>query len=267
MPPPKNAMEIFAHLDKSNCRECGEKTCLAFAGAVFTGHRDLKSCPRLDAHIIQQFSGSQPDQPSPEELRYEYLEILKKEISKTDLAEAAQRIGAEYRNGSLYLKILGKHFSVDKIGSISTEIHVNPWVAIPFLNYVLYGKGKTPSGNWVSYRELKNGKERYSLFKKRCEEAIKRIADIYTDLFDDLVHIFDGQKVADQFESDISVVLYPLPKVPIMICYWQTEGDLASSLNLYFDETADQNLDSDAVYTLAAGLTQMFEKISLRHGL
>ncbi|MBW1753989.1 MAG: Fe-S cluster protein, partial [Deltaproteobacteria bacterium] len=35
MPQPKNAMEIFRHLDKSNCRECREKTCLAFAGAVF----------------------------------------------------------------------------------------------------------------------------------------------------------------------------------------------------------------------------------------
>ena len=41
MPQPKNAMEIFQLLDKSNCRECGETTCLAFAGAVFTGRKDL----------------------------------------------------------------------------------------------------------------------------------------------------------------------------------------------------------------------------------
>jgi CO dehydrogenase/acetyl-CoA synthase gamma subunit (corrinoid Fe-S protein) len=48
MPSPKNAMEIFQLLDKSNCRECGEKTCLAFAGAVFTGARRLDQCPKLD---------------------------------------------------------------------------------------------------------------------------------------------------------------------------------------------------------------------------
>ena len=35
MAQPKNAMEIFKLLDQSNCRECGQKTCLAFAGAVF----------------------------------------------------------------------------------------------------------------------------------------------------------------------------------------------------------------------------------------
>jgi CO dehydrogenase/acetyl-CoA synthase gamma subunit (corrinoid Fe-S protein) len=27
----KNAMKIFSILDKSNCKKCGEKTCLAFA--------------------------------------------------------------------------------------------------------------------------------------------------------------------------------------------------------------------------------------------
>jgi uncharacterized protein DUF3786/putative Fe-S cluster protein len=266
MPAPKNAMEIYQYLNKSNCRDCGEKTCLAFAGSVYTGRRDLTECPHLAPEVIQRFSGKPNGQKTPEESRYEYLDILKKEISRINLADAAKRIGAEFQDGSLCLKILGKTFCVDATGSISTSIHVNPWVAIPFLNYILEGKGIPPSGNWVSLRELKDGKEFYGLFQKRCEEPIKRIADIYTDLFDDLVHLFSGRQVAKQFESDISVVLHPLPKVPIMICYWLPEEGLDSTLNLYFDETADKNLSIDAVYTLGAGLTQMFEKISHRHG-
>jgi hypothetical protein len=44
------------------------------------------------------------------------------------------------------------------------------------------------------------------------------------------------------------------------------EEGLASSLNLFFDDTADKNLHINSIYTLGAGLTQMFEKISLRHG-
>ena len=266
MPPPRNAMEIYQHLDKSNCRECGEKTCLAFAGAVYTGRRDISECPKLSREIIQQLSGAPANHQTPEESRYEYLKILEKEISNIDLAEAAKRIGAEFHDNRLKLKILGKAFSVDTKGNLSTDIHVNAWVAIPFLNYILYGTGVQPTGNWISFRELKDGKERYPLFRKRCEEAIKQIADRYTDLFDDMIHLFSGQQVEKQFESDISVVLHPLPRVPIMICYWLPEGALASSLNLFFDETADKNLNIDAVYTLGAGLTQMLEKISLRHG-
>ncbi len=266
MSTPKNAMEIFQCLDKSNCRDCGEKTCLAFAGSVFTGRRAITECPKLDQEIIRRFSGEAAGRQKADENRYEYLETLKKEISNMDLAEAAKRIGANFRNGRLQLKILGKDFSVDAKGSISTSIHVNSWVAIPFLNYILYGKGVLPAGNWLSFRELKDGKERYPLFKKRCEEPIKRIADAYTDFFDDLVHLFSGQQVKKQFKSDVSVVLHPLPRVPIMLCYWLPEGALASSLNLFFDETADKNLSIDAIYTLGAGLAQMFEKISFRHG-
>lgn len=266
MPAPKNAMEIYQYLDKSNCRDCGEKTCLAFAGSVFTGRRKITDCPKLDQEIVCRLSAESKEYRAPEENRYEYLEILKKKISNIDLEKTAKRIGARFKNGRLQLKVMGKDFSVDTMGRISTGIHVNAWVAIPFLNYILYGKGIPQTGNWISFRELQDGKERYPLFKKRCEEPIKRIADRYTDLFNDMVHLFNGKQVEKQFESDISVVLHPLPRVPVMICYWLPEDGLTSDLNLFFDETADRNLHIDAIYTLGAGLAQMFEKISLRHG-
>jgi hypothetical protein len=51
-----------------------------------------------------------------------------------------------------------------------------------------------------------------------------------------------------------------------MICYWLPEDGLDSSLHLFFDETADRNLDIGYVFTLGTGLAQMFTKIALRHG-
>jgi hypothetical protein len=266
MPQPKNAMEIFQLLDKSNCRECGEKTCLAFAGAVFKGKRQLNECPNLDPETIERFSGEPENQNEVEQNRDAYLIKQKNEIANIDLAKAAKRIGALFSNDKLTIRVLGKNFSVDTKGNFSTEIHINPWVAIPFLNYVLYGKGVPVSGNWVSFRELKHGKEQYPLFQKRCEEPLKRVADVYTDLFDDMVHILGGKQVEKQLESDISVVLYPLPQIPVMVCYWLPEDGLESSLNVFFDQTADENLDIGSVFTLGVGLTQMFEKIAQRHG-
>jgi hypothetical protein len=266
MPQPKNAMQIFQLLDRSNCRECGEKTCLAFAGAVFQGQRKLEECPKFDREAIIRFSPESENENSAERNRDAYLQKLKKEITGCDLAATAERIGASFSGGRLTLKVLGKNLSVDTGGSLHADIHLNPWVIVPFLSYILYGKGLLVSGNWVSFRELKDGQERYPLFKKRCEEPMKRVADIYTNLFDDLVHIFSGKQVEEQFESDISVVLHPLPRVPIMICYWRPEEGLKSSLNLFFDDTADKNLDVGSIFTLAAGLAQMFTKLALRHG-
>jgi ArsR family metal-binding transcriptional regulator len=48
-------MEIFKLLDKSNCRECRETTCLAFAAAVFKGQKQLDECPHLESDIVEQF--------------------------------------------------------------------------------------------------------------------------------------------------------------------------------------------------------------------
>lgn len=266
MPKPRHAMEIFQLLDKSNCRECGEKTCLAFAGAVFQGKRGIGECPRLSRETVERFSAAPDGRDTIEENRDQHLETLKNNVARIDLAAAAKRAGGRYAEGRLTLKVLGKDFSVDNNGQLATDIHVNPWIGVPFLNYVLSGRGLAVCGRWLSFRELKDGAARYPLFQKRCEVPIKRVADAHTDFFDDLVHLFNGRQVAREFQSDISVVLHPLPKVPLMVCYWRPEEGLASSLNVFFDETANDNLDIGSLFSLGAGLAQMFEKLALRHG-
>ena len=63
------------------------------------------------------------------------------------------------------------------------------------------------------------------------------------------------------------MVLHPLPLVPIMICYWRPEDGLQSSLNVFFDRTADRNLDIGSIFTLGAGFSQMLSKLAQRHGV
>ncbi len=262
----KTPVEILQLLDKSNCRECGEKTCVAFAGAVFRCQRRISECPRLAPEVAERFSEEAGDRQPENTYQEEYLERLKEEIARTDLASAAERVGGRFSGDRLTLKVLGKDFSVDTMGNFYAEIHVNAWVLRPFLYHVLYGKGLHPSGSWLSYRELKDGREGYPLFQKQCEEPMKQVADTHTELFDFMVHVFSGKQVEKQFKSDISVVLHPLPRVPIMICYWMPDDGLASSLNLFYDKTANENLDISAAYALGAGLAKMFEKIAMKHG-
>ena len=70
----------------------------------------------------------------------------------------------------------------------------------------------------------------------------------------------------NHYESDISLVLHPLPKFPILICYWKPEDGLESDLTLFFDKTANENLSTESIYILCAGLAVMFEKMALTHG-
>ena len=53
----KSPMEIYKLLQGSNCRECSEPTCLAFAAAVFKGQKRIDQCPYVDDQIVEQFGG------------------------------------------------------------------------------------------------------------------------------------------------------------------------------------------------------------------
>ena len=262
-----NPMEIYKLLDKSNCRECMEGTCMAFAAAVFTGKRQLDECPYLDRDIVEQFGGRTEKRKPIEQDLDKSVEQLKRKILTIDLSSSAQRLGARFSGDKLTIKVLGKDFSVDSKGNLSSDIHIHPWVTIPILSYILGSSGIPVSGQWVPFRELKNGKTWYRLFEQRCEKPLKRVADRYTDLFEDMIHIFDGVQVENYYDSDISLVLHPLPKVPILLCYWKPEDGLESSLNIFFDVTAEDNLNIKSIYALGTGLVRMFEKIALRHGL
>ena len=262
----KNAMEIFSVLDKSNCRKCGEKTCLAFAGAVYMGKRRIEECPNLGSEDLAKFTTGAAVEKSPDDKQEEYIAELIDAVIKLDFPPVAARIGARMNGSVLTVNVLGKNIGIRQDGTLATDLHVIPWVIIPLLDYVLHCQGVPVSGDWISFREIAGGKEKYALFKKRGEDVLKQMADKYTDFFDDIVHMFHGQKVEERFESDVSVVLYPLPLVPIMICYWKPDEGLGSSLNLFFDKSVEVNLGADSTYFLGTGLTQMFYKLAEHHG-
>ncbi len=49
-----NAIELYKYLPKTNCRKCGEATCLAFAVKVLSGDRKLSECPPLSEESIKE---------------------------------------------------------------------------------------------------------------------------------------------------------------------------------------------------------------------
>jgi hypothetical protein len=259
-----NAMEVFSLLDRSNCRRCGEKTCMAFAGAVYRGMKPLSACPRIDAATCARYGATRSPDEEGEEM---VLSSLLNQIRGLDPVETAARTGGAVVGNRIVLKVLGKDFGIDADGNFVTDIHVNNWVVVPFLTYLLRCPAVQPSGTWIAYREIAGGRERYPLFQKRCEEVMKQVADTWPDLFDDIVHLFSGERLPVQFDADISVVLKPLPKVPVMICYWKPADGMASSLNVFFDAAVDRCLDAGAVFNLGTGMARMFEVLALRHGI
>ncbi len=262
----KNAMEVFQLLPKTNCRECGESTCLAFAGAVFTGKMGLYICPYVPEDDLLRFGNNQKGSSPVEEELDAVITKLQEKLLSIDMNERAKIIGAEYKEGAITIPILGKPFRIDRHCNITTDIHVNNWVLGSVLHYISGSKGIPLSFNWVPLRELPSGKDWYRLFGQQCENVLKATADKYPSLFSDLVEMFRGNQVENRFQSDISLILSPFPLIPMLICYWLPEDGMESSLNLFFDDTAEFNIGMDGLYSLGTGIARMLEKLVQQHG-
>jgi hypothetical protein len=262
----KSPMDILKILPKTNCRDCGEKTCLAFASAVFNAQKTLDQCPHLDAETLARFSEAVQTRRAAGRETRELLNQVREPLSRLDLAEAADRLGGRFDGSRLTIKVLGRDFHIHDDGRLSSEIHINPWVVGPVVDYALHSKGLEPTGVWVQFRDLVGGPERLGLFQRRCVDELGKVADRYPDFFKDMLEIFSGNREYNQFGSDVSVVLLPLPKVPLLICYWRADEGMDSDLSMFFDQTADENLGAESIFTLAAGLANMFEKIARSHG-
>jgi hypothetical protein len=261
-----NAMDIFKISPRTNCRKCGFPACLAFAAAVFAGEARLSDCPYMRgiAERGAVIANSRSRTLAVEEERL--VDKLRSKVAEINLDASEERLGASFTGDALKIKMLGKDFFVHRSGTVVSDCHIHGWVTVPLLDYVIHCAGKLPSGKWVPFRELEDGASRAPLFQRRVEEPLKRVADIHTDLFELMVQVFGAEPAPQMFNSDIAVILHPLPLVPILVCYWKADGEMESSVNLFFDDSASENLSMDALYRLSAGLVVMFEKVAATHG-
>lgn len=262
----KSPMDVLKILPKSNCRQCSQPTCLTFAVAVINGRKRLEDCPYLETGVAEQYQTPAQARASMETERREALEHMKQQVRTLDILSMADRLGARVIDGRLAVNCLGKDFVVDVSGEITSNCHMNPWVMGPLLSYIVSGSGRDVTGEWMPFRELDGGADWGRLFHQRCERPLKKAMDEFTNLFEYMIDVFNGVPAGGLFNSDIAVIIRPLPKLPILICYWKSEGDLEATLNMFFDATAEDNLPIESIYTLGVGLVTMFEKIAQTHG-
>ncbi|MFH1116539.1 MAG: DUF3786 domain-containing protein [Pseudomonadota bacterium] len=267
------AMDILRRLPRNNCRECGLPTCMAFAVMILQGNAQFSQCPYLEPAAVSLMGGHIGQQAkSAEQQRDELLENIKGELRNVDFKEAAPRLGAAVSNDRLVLHCLGKIFELDKDGNLHSDCHINPWIHLPIINYTVRSAGRDLTGTWVTFGELKNSEDWRRFYSYRCEKGMQDIAEKDPDLFFDVMDLFgSGAPEATAGEAfataDYATVLFPLPKVPILVAYWKAEDRFDARLTLLFDRSAEDNLGVESIYLLVMGMLEMLKRITARHGV
>ena len=261
---PLTALDIYKKLPQTNCGKCQLPSCLAFAAAIHANRKKMKECQELTPEIRAELS-AKLNRPDPMEIEQAlFVDKLRKKMESINLEAVAPLIGARVKNDRIIINSLGKDFIFDRKGNMTSECHIISWVQAPMLSYITYKTHAEIIGRWVSFREIRGGIEWQTLFTNRCEEPLRKLADENPDLFNDLIDLFRG-KTIEWYEADIALILYPLPKFPILFCYQAPEDDLGSKLTIFFDECCSVNLHIKSIFTLCSGLVQMFTKIAGHH--
>lgn len=260
----RSPLAIYKGLPQTNCGRCLLPSCLAFAAAVAAGNRRGEDCPWLASDAAALSAAAAPQAPVSDIDQAEFMDRLRQKMATTDLARVAPLIGGKISDGRIVINSLGKDFSVDQQGDIASECHLIPWVQVPLLAYITNQTHADATGRWISFREISGGIEWQGLFSNRCEMPLRRLADDNQGLLTDLIDLFQGAMI-EWYQADIALILHPLPKIPILICYQAPDDDLESTLTIFFDACCPENLHIKPLFTLCSGLVQMFAKIAQYH--
>jgi hypothetical protein len=257
-------MELVKTLPRTNCGECGQSTCLAFATQVIKEGEDLERCPYL-GEAAQTLAGDLKSQQAAGVGRRREsiaiaLEALQEKVAPLDFAALAQGVGAAYGEEGdrpyLNLEYFGQQFQVFKDEVRYPEgVEANPWDAILLYNFIFSQGRVAETGAWITFQSLPNSVSK----TKTLNRLEKDLAAHFTGRRSSLEAAAAGLRAepADlDGDADLKLVFRPLPKVPVLLLFWEDdpEEDFPAQAHFLFDGSVPDYLDLESLLFLVEQL-------------
>lgn len=251
-------LELYKCTPRSNCGECGEKTCLAFSTLVVTGREKIGACPHLDEEQVKPLRDRLEAQLRAgvgvsREGFEKTMEFLSAEIGKCDFRVKARSLGARVKEepGGIGLQL--PYFNEDILvtkSDIETLSGAAPsaWEKILIFNYVISG-GTEPSGMWVGMESLPNSVSKIKSLRAHCEEPLARLYGGRIDALSKAVLPW-GRKVGlNEQGVDFAAEFSVFPKLAIRLLFWDEVKDegYACRVKFLFDSRVLQVLDLESL--------------------
>lgn len=249
-------------LPKTNCKECGFLTCLAFAGMVVSQKHPLKNCPHIaqdilqnaEKELIQQYKEGKWLQ---KDMAAEALEWAKRRASSMVLEDIAVRIGAELQskegqqtivlpffNQTLYLT---QNAVMDDKGQCLAK-NDQTFVYI----HITRGGIRKPTGHLKSFKEFPNTVSKVISMENHVEKPLKKAFTEKMPLLEKACKKIGGKNVKSDFESaDLAFEFRAFPKVPLLLLFWDAEQGFDPETKLLFDETIIEHMDIESIIFLS----------------
>ncbi len=259
-------------LPKTNCKDCGFLTCLAFAGMVVSQKHPLKNCPHIAPDILEKAKKELEQQYKEgkwlqKDMAQEALEWAKKQASSMDLEDIATRIGGKLQfvtmNGSkkqiIILPCFNKtlHITLDAVtDELGNSLLKNDQTFV----YIHMAQGgiKKPTGNKKSFKEFPNSVSKIVSMNDHVETPLKKAFTSKLAMLKKACEFIGGKDVKAGFDSgDLAYEFSAFPKVPVTLLFWDAEEGFDAEIKLLFDETVIEHLDIESIMFLSEHLVKL----------
>jgi hypothetical protein len=133
----------------------------------------------------------------------------------------------------------------------------DPWDAILLYNYIASQSREPVAGRWIAYNSLPNSVSK----AKTLVRLEQKLADHFAGRADQLKQRagqLGGVMVAVGEDADLQAAFLPLPKVPLLLLFWDAEAEegFAPQAHLLFDASVTHYLDLEAMLFLVEHLME-----------
>ena len=257
-------------LPKTNCGDCGFPTCLAFAGMVVSEMHPLADCPHLGPDSLETYQSELNEQYASgkwlkRDMAQDALEWAKERAASMKIEDLPDRIGGkliykdneyslelQYFTGSII--ITNNHIS-KPVGSDLTR-----WEQVFIYNHMAQGGTRSPTGHWKGFGELPNTVSKVISMNKYVEAPlIEEFKGKPGKLLAATERIGGLNQTAETDSADLSLLFNPLPRIPIMLLFWDEDQDegFEAQVKLLFDATVTEHLDIESIVFLSERLGQL----------
>lgn len=268
---PLSVVDLYKDvLPKTNCKECGFPTCLAFAGMVVSEKHPLSNCPHIEPEVLERCQSELDEQYASgkwlkRDMAQDALEWAKERAASMKIEDLPDRIGGEliHKNNDDALElpyfsdsiIISKEGITKKNGSDLTR-----WEQVFIYNHMAQGGRKFPTGLWKGFVEFPNT---VSKIKSMVDHVEAPLVEKFTGKLDALLAAakrIGGKDQTEEIKSaDLSLLFDPLPRIPVMLLFWDEEEEegFEAKVKLLFDETIVEHLDIESIVFLSERLGQL----------
>ena len=176
-------------------------------------------------------------------------------LVQKDFAELQERAGFTHggSENAIMVPFLDRMFRIEwpsfefkDTEDESREVPIQEQVLI--LHYLKADVFPSPTGKWVSYREIPGATFYYSAFLGRAVNPLKKVFGHDMEGFGKAAEKLQGKK---RDTGDVAYEFKPFPKIPLMMILWKGDEDFQPEANIVFDETVGRILSPEDIAWMA----------------